>query len=203
MTEYEGAFAPNADVTTIGKLGLPSGHLVACDPYFCAEARSFSRTVPPGNYEVQLQRSTSKEWGERIAFSRLVIQPHVAVASYELATRSPSDHGRIAIEAGVAAYMDDTARTAFASVLAHYSEQDPKKNYYIDVLQAEIKRSAVDPENEFDLGKWALHRVPGTQMHIAVFASGLGDGWYKSWWGLSGAGEVASLITDFGILKAS
>jgi Protein of unknown function (DUF4241) len=197
---YERAFASDTDVVTIGKLDLPSGRVVVCDPYLCAEAHSFSRLAPPGEYDVQVRRLNSSEWGERIAFARLLIRPGDAVASFELATRGAGDSGRFLVNSGVASYMDDVTRVVFAEVLVNYYGRNPGGNYYTDVLEAEFKKSAVDQTNPLDPGRWNLHRLPGTELSVAMFASGLGDGAYQSWWGFAASGHLVSLVTDFLLL---
>lgn len=68
----EEAFASIHQVVTIGQLNLPSGRVVACDPYFCSSAVPFSLTVAPGTYEVQLYQINSQEWGQRIALARIL-----------------------------------------------------------------------------------------------------------------------------------
>jgi hypothetical protein len=45
-----------------------------------------------------------------------------------------------------------------------------------------------------------LHQVPGSGLQVAIFTTGLGDGWYASWWGLDRDGEVTSLVTDFSLI---
>jgi hypothetical protein len=197
--DYKRAFAADADVIDIGKLDLPSGSVVACDPYFCASAHPFSRHVPAGKYEVQVCRKTSPEWGERIALARLHILPDVNAVAFEPATRGVGDAGRFFVDSGIASYMDDVTRVVFAEHLANYYRSHPDGNYYADVIEAELKKSSADPDNPLDSGKWTLHRVPGTELTVAMFASGLGDGWYTSWWGLSESGDVVSLVTDFGL----
>jgi hypothetical protein len=129
----------------------------------------------------------------------LCIRLDEAVA-FEPATRGIGDSGRFFVDSGIACYMDDVTRTAFAEVLTNYYRTNPTGNYYTDVLNAEFKASGSDADDPFDLGKWNLHRVPGTELNVAMFASGLGDGWYSSWWGLGESGDVVSLVTDFGLM---
>jgi hypothetical protein len=96
--------------------------------------------------------------------------------------------------------MDEVTRTALTKVLADYHRKFPKGNYYTDVLAGEFKKSAIDPDNPLDLGMWNLHRVPATELNVAMFASGMGDGRYQSWWGLADSGNVVSLVIDFGLV---
>lgn len=198
--QYERMFASEADVVTIGKLALPSGRVVVCDPFFCASATSLSRPVPPGEYDVQLRRFTSSELGERIALARLLIGPGEPAVSFDIATRGPGDSRQVLVSSGIASYMDEVTRAAFAEVLVNYYRKHPDGNYYTDVLADEFKKSVLNRDNPHDPGQWNLHRLPGTELNVAMFASGLGDGSYASCWGLAATGEVVSLITDFGLL---
>jgi uncharacterized protein DUF4241 len=200
---FDHLFAPGTDVITIGAIGLPSGRIVACDPYFCADAQPYARSVPPGEYPVQLRRVSSKSWGERIALARVLLQEGGEAERFEPAIRDSDEVGAFFVDAGVASFMDETTRASFARALSSYAVEHPDGNYYLDILQGELKRSATLPDDEYDLGLWAIHRVRGTTQDVAIFASGHGDGWYRSWWGISRHGDVVSLVTDFGLLTSS
>lgn len=190
---------PNAEQITVGRLDLPTGRIVACDPFFCADAQCFSRSVAPGTYDVNVVRVASPEWGVRIALAQLQIMPGVVAARYETATRGIGDSGLFYIHSGIASYMDEETRVEFGDVLKRYYETHPGGNYYTDILEAEFKRSAIDRDDPFDVGQWNLHRPGGSTQRVAMFSSGLGDGGYTSSWGLSGSGEVVSLVTEFGL----
>jgi hypothetical protein len=135
-----------------------------------------------------------------VALAKLILRPAKRAASFELATREPGDSGQFIVGSGMASFMDEVTRTAFARLLADYYAQHPSGNYYTDVLEREFKRSAANRDDPLEAGLWNIHRIPRTQSKIAMFASGLGDGGYRSWWGLGPDGEVVSLITDFGLL---
>ena len=194
QADYDAAFAKGEDVISIGKLHLPSGRVVACDPFFAADARPFQRAVDPGDYEVQLRRVTSPEWGDRIALARLLVHPRTKAASFE------SAGGGYSVDSGIGSFMDDETRAAFSALQMKFYQEHRSGNYYTDVLEKEFKKSAKQQDDPLDVGAWALHRVSGTKLNIAMFASGLGDGAYASWWGLSAGGDVVSLVTDFGLL---
>jgi hypothetical protein len=196
---YERAFARHSELLTIGKLALPSGRVVACDPFFCSDARSFARAIPRGDYAVQIRRSTSAEWGARIGLARLLVRPNEPIASFEPAVRGPGDAGRFFVESGLASYMDEATRAAFTELLATYYVENPQGNYYTDILEPEFRKSAVEQANPLTPGDWNLHRLPGTNLDVAMFACGLGDSAYQSWWGLGASGGVVALVTDFGL----
>jgi hypothetical protein len=48
---------------------------------------------------------------------------------------------------------------------------------------------------------WLLHRLAGSDLTVAMFASGLGDGSYDSVWGVSDADEPVWLVTDFDVVS--
>ena len=196
---YDDEFAAPHEVITLGGLLLPSGRVAACDPYFCASATPFARRVSPGGYEVQLRRVRSEEWGRRIALARIVFRPGARARAFEPAA-TEGGVGAYFVDSGVGSFMDETTRQAFAELLANYYRANPRGNYYTDVLAAEFKRSADDPDDPGDIGRWNMHNLPGSGLNVAMFGSGLGDGSYESFWGVGEDGEATSLVTDFKIL---
>ena len=63
-----------SSILQVGKLSLPSGLIVVCDPFIKAISRPFIQGVPPGQYPVDLclvRRENSNV--ERIAMARIMI----------------------------------------------------------------------------------------------------------------------------------
>src|SRR5262249_34882363 len=143
---YEAAFAGGVDVISVGRLHVPSGQLVACDPYFCASASPYIRRVRPGDYEVSLRQVMLSEWGPRIACARLLIDETNPLLHFERAT-TERDTGTYVVESGVASFMDEFTRIRFASVLAEYYRANPRGNYYSDVLASEFEVNPIDRSN--------------------------------------------------------
>jgi hypothetical protein len=202
MTEptYAEIFASGDDIVTAGKLHLPTGRIVACDPYFCANALPFDRAVPAGEYDVQLYRTHSAEWGIRFAYARVLLRPAETIA-YAKAVFEGADSGAYAVDSGVGSLMDEAARAAFAHQLAQYYRANPCGNYYTDILQHEYRSGSGElAEPDSGRAQWALHRLPGSDLNVAIFSSGLGDGYFESYWGLAADEEPTFLVTDFGLL---
>jgi len=197
---YEEAFSSMHQVITVGKLHLPSGKVVACDPYFCDSAVPFLRKVIPGNYEVQLYMINSREWGRRIALARIVFTPAKRAVAFEKAVHEFTDSNGYFVDSGIGSFMDELTSKALAEVFAEFYRLKPDGNYYTDVLAAEFKMNAINPHDPNDIGRWNLHYLPNSEMNVAMFASGLGDGFFESFWGLNEYGEITSLVTDFRIL---
>jgi uncharacterized protein DUF4241 len=198
-TSYDDAFVSSrCEVLTIGTLNLPSGKVVACDPFFCYAGAAFDATVRPGRYEVQLCRAESQGFGKRIALARLLLTSEVKATTYEKAV-SATATGYV-VESGLGSFMDELTRQQFAAVLARHYDNAPDANYYDDKLAAELKKSALNPDDPDDTGTWAMHALPGSELNVAIFASGMGDGTYESFWGFDSNRQIVSLTTDFQIL---
>ena len=88
---YETAFDSNNEVINVGKLSLPSGEVVAVDPFFCADAVRFQSKVTRGDYAVKLCAVDSPQWGQRIALARIVFSPGAEAASFEKALKESTD----------------------------------------------------------------------------------------------------------------
>ena len=199
---YEDAFAsPRYEVITPGRIHLPSGTVVACDPFFCGIATPFGRTVTPGSYDVQLCRADSSGFGKRIALARIVFQQQTSVVTSEKATQAGTGSNQYLVESGLGCFMDESTRRKFVEVMGRFYKETPDGNYYNDALASEFKKSAMYPDDPDDGGTWAVHELPDSQLNVVMFATGLGDGAYESFWGLSPEGTIVSLTTDFRILS--
>lgn len=199
---YDEAFrSPRCEVINPGKLNLPSGKVVVCDPFFSSLAAPFERAVSPGEYDVQLCRADSGVLGKRIALARIVVRPGARATVYEKAIMEQTNSNTSSVESGLASFMDESTRKEFVAVMARFYHESPDGNYYGEKLAAEFRKSAMYPDDPDDAGMWAVHYLPGSALNVVMFASGAGDGVYESFWGLSQEGEIVSLVTDFRILS--
>jgi hypothetical protein len=199
-TMYDDAFDSGHEVLRTGPIDLPTGQVVACDPFFAGIATPFSRTVSPGRYDVELCRSQLPDYGFRIALARIAFSPGARAVTYERAIRVNSDSNLYSVESGVGSFMDESTRQQFVQVMARFYQQNPNGNYYAAALADEFRKSALYPDDPDDPGSWAVHVLRDGGPRIAMFASGLGDGTYESYWGINAANDVVSLITDFRLL---
>ena len=190
---------PDGELLSIGKLHVPTGFIAACDPFACDSTAAFSRRVPPGDHEVALHRVDMGDAGLRIASARLIIVPGAPVATIEAAEIQGNGPVGYFVDAGLGAFMDEAARAELVRAIEAFYRDHPDGNYYDDILAPEFKRSALSPDSPGDIGDWAMHQMPGTVHNVAMFASGMGDGAYSSYWGLGEHGEIVALLTDFAI----
>src|SRR5271170_6328653 len=181
---YEDAFGSGNEIFSIGKLHLPTGTIAACDPFFCADAIPYTRSVPPGSYVVQLRIAQPEGWGARVALARILFKAEAETVAIKQASSPAPWPSSFFVDSGLASFMDETARAAFANVLAKFYLAHPKGNYFTDVLLSELRDQAVASGFPGGSGRSCIHNLPRPGLNVAIFASGLGDGAYESFWGL-------------------
>ena len=197
---YDAAFESNYEVLHLGALALPTGQVVACDPFYVGIAKPFRRVVSPGRYDVQLCRAELPDEGPRIALARIVFIPTERPVAYQRAVKVGGDSSSYSVESGLGSFMDESTRHQFVDVMARYYLHNPDGNYYSAELADKFKKSALYPDDPDDAGSWAVHALGEGGANIMMFASGLGDGAYDSYWGIGATNNPVCLVTDFRLL---
>jgi hypothetical protein len=179
-------------IQTLGELNVPTGRIVAADPFYVAKdfTRPFERRVAPGRYPVIASLADLAGWGERVAFVMLKLSP-AAPASWHLAETTLPEHvfrSHYGVDAGLGLFADLASAELFARMQRECATSHPQGNYYDDVLA----RCFEAHDN------WCEHRPdPASDLNVIIFSSGLGDGLYPSYWGLTASGVPVCLVTDF------
>jgi hypothetical protein len=198
-TNYLGKF--HVERREVGKLDVPTGRLVACDPLVFPETQPFRRRVPPGRYSVILSiahippaegKGTADQ---RIACAMLCLGRRVP-RRWQMAVQTgqrlrglkPNEFYGYPVDSGTGCFMDLKA----ARVLDGRMHDDP--DYFERLLKAAEPvsvptRDWADFQLDTELG-----------LNVVFFSSGFGDGTYPSYWGFDGAGGLACLVTDFRVL---
>lgn len=117
------------EVQDAGILHLPTGRLVACDPFLIdLGVAAFSVTVPPGQYPVEVSIARVDRPGPGIpapvrsgAVARLIVRDEPAVQwelalepGEDLATLAPGGFYGFGVEGGIGAFMDASAAAALS-----------------------------------------------------------------------------------------
>ena len=179
---------------SLGELNVPTGSIVACDPVYVTTEHfrhPFERRVVPGRYTVVASLADLGSWGERVAFSMLMLSA-TAPANWELAETALPVHAYLrshyGVDAGVGLFGDLAAIELFARVQREFAVAHPQGNYEDEVLEDCFEGHS----------NWCDHRPdPASDLNTIIFRTGLGDGLYASYWGLGPAGEPVCLVTDF------
>jgi hypothetical protein len=174
-----------------GAIVLPSGRIVACDPFTGISTRSYRRTVEPGAFPVFLAIA---DYGHdrRVAAAMILFQEGTVPVSWEDA--------RVQGEAGHAeGFIVDSGRACFRDVqiarrLAREAERGKLDRWH------RMIRAGLD-ENHEPTWSWAGISLVSEGGHdMVAFTTGLGDGSYCAHFGLDRDGEAVCLAADCGVL---
>jgi hypothetical protein len=176
----------------IGALAIPSGRVVACDPFTEVHTRSFRKEVEPGNYAIFLAVATYLRNGDqRVASAMIQFDPETP-SRWEFACKAKhadqSDRGFI-VDSGRGCLID----SGLARFLYREAEHG-KLERYQRRIEAEM--------DEKYLPTWAWANVKldeRPETNIVAFTTGLGDGTYPSYFGLDSAGRPLCLVTVFNL----
>jgi hypothetical protein len=189
------------DVVTVeqhelGMLNLPSGEIIACDPFICG-VEPFEVRVKPGRYPVFIgtaQRDLGDEVDSIVAYALLRFNDEIPV-QWQIATWLGDD---LSSEGEIFGYGVDMATGCFMDGTA------------VQVLEAEFSANGInymsylDNQLEKNGRMWAdVTLDQATDLNVILFTSGFGDGVYASYWGYTANGQIACLVTDFGVLEPS
>ena len=201
--QYEGTSAEMVvERRVIGELLVPTGEIVACDPLtFFPEIEGFAVRAPTGRYPVVLSIAHIKydnkddEEDQRVACAMLQISP-ARPQRWDLAIAAGQDVGTLGedeffgygVDSGTGCFMDKAAVAALDR--KHHEEPE-----YWQKLIGALDETYVHTRSWGD-----ITLDPETKLNLIMFSSGWGDGAYPSFWGYDDNGNVACLVTDFGVL---
>lgn len=181
-------------VHRLGVLNLPSGHVIACDPFIPSDSAPFVDSVPPGSYPVSVSIAAAGE-ERRVAFAKLEIS-NAAVQTWRPAEHDTDQVDFYGTESRLG-YGVDSAMGCFmdkrlVQLLCDLYEKNPDYvEEFTDLAEA----------NRADRWAWAdLRPDPKSDLNMILFDSGWGDGFYSSYLGIDKAGTIACFVTDFEVL---
>lgn len=197
-------------VLDLGKLNIPTGEIVVCDPLvFLGETSSMAKSISPGKYAVKIAVAANSEFGERYAFAKLEISPAETV-KWELAiTRDleskvhelkQDEYFGFPVDAGLGCFCDAQTQEYYSKFIDEFHKNNPDANIYDDYFASEFKKNAKDQSDPNDIGDWLNFQIPNTRNNVIMFHSGFGDGYYPSYWGLDKSGNITALIVDFQVI---
>lgn len=175
----------------IGDLILPTGYLVACDPFVADVSVPFNLPVPKGTFPVVL---TIADYGhdQRVAFASIRFQQilpvkwkMMATGGNDPATLEPGDHFGYAVDSGTGCLMDHSAgQMLFAKITA---EPD-----YFKFMMAEMEKTYRHT--------WSWLNLAMGNANVIAFSSGDGDGAYATYAGLNADEQVVAIVTEFQVV---
>ncbi len=196
---------------TLGELQLPTGEIIVCDPLVSLgmgynKVRPFIRKVPSGSYPVTIAVVVDSEWGNRYAAARLQFSSK-EIVRWELALRvgddpkelkEPDDIFGFPVDAGLGCFCDKQTEEKYEVFINQWEKEHPGLNNYDDYFAKFFEESyRAKPLYQRNGGDWINWSVPNTDNNVIMFASGFGDGYYPSYWGLDKENTPVCLVIQF------
>lgn len=174
----------------IGLLEVPSGTIVACDP-FLVDGPPLARKVAPGSYLVTLAVAQFTSGDQRVAAATVRFRDDLPlrweVATFDTTPRKRGADPGYPVDAGTGCFMDLGAQATIQAQPTVW----PTPSYV--ALEKQLMT-----ENYRHTWGWAIYQPdPASPANCVAFMSGYGDGVYASHWGLDQAGVPVCLTTDF------
>ncbi len=175
----------------VGELLLPSGLLVACDPFVFPEAEPFSLALPRGAFPVVLSVAQI-DTDQRVAFATVRFRPSSPVA-WDMLTSGDQDTASLKegeyfgypVDAGTGCFMDRVAAVGLNDRMRAQSD-------FYEVMIAEMDKTYRHT--------WSWLDLKFGDGNLIAFSSGYGDGMYATYAGFDAEGEVPVVVTDFGVV---
>lgn len=167
-------------------INLPTGKIVANDPICFYQKEPFEKKVKPGKYPIVLYIHCIDN-DKRVSFAEIRFSSNIPV-KFELAVHAgealtelaDNEYYGYGVDSGTGGFCDK-------KTCDKYEEFDKTPPEIEDMLS----------ESYVDTYSTADYHLPNTDLNIAVFSAGFGDGCYPSYWGFDKDGNICSLITDF------
>jgi hypothetical protein len=171
---------------------LPSGELVACDPFYPEHTQPFTLQLPRGAFSVVLSVA-HKSTDQRIAYATVRFRQSVPITWGPLTVRRPNVFCKL--KAGtIFGYGVDSDSGCFIDGAAApiFDEASRQRPDFFDTMEAEMQKSHRHTCSWLDM-KFG-------QGNLIAFSSGYGDGVYATFAGRDSDGEVSVVVTDFAVV---
>ncbi|HYC31312.1 MAG TPA: DUF4241 domain-containing protein [Gemmatimonadales bacterium] len=173
----------------IGRVRLPTGLIVVCDPIVDPDVLPYARTVAPGEYPVRLALGRTADGEERLAAAWIAFAD-TPVTTWLGATTKGSGATKN-LGKGLA-HPVDSSNSAFMSPEAAKVLDARLDDAYHDAVNELMQAS---PGWGFAVLEWPEHPT----LNAVLFQTD-SDGIYPTYWGDDASACPVVLLTDFGLL---
>ena len=192
---------------TVGKVSCPTGNIIVSDPLAYLPTHKFcpvlDKKIPIGEYPVEVSICRSDKIGIRMCTVRLKIKDSHAIR-YEVATSTEESAAFKAkdgivsgfpVDAGMMSICDEKVAVEYQKFLDDWYQSHPDGNHYDDYFANFFKESEEKlPQYQREGGDFIEWEVPHTNHKLVMIASGMGDGFYQSYFGYDSNNEICELI---------
>jgi hypothetical protein len=177
----------------VGDLLLPTGQLVACDPFVSPEAEAFNLLLPSGTFPVVLSVAEIAT-DQRVAFATIrfkqtapVKWEMMATGDHDPAKLEPGHMFGYGVDSGTGCFMDFSAGQVLAQKMN-------KQNDFFQTLISEMDKTYRHT--------WSWLNMRFGDGNLIAFSSGEGDGLYATYSGFDSRDEICVVLTDFMVVDS-
>ena len=192
----------------IGNLHLPTGKIIAGDPFFTEKARPFFRSVKPGTYPVRIYMTEVEADHYRIAYAKIKFKNEYAnnwilalrddIKMENIADLKEDEYIGFPVDGGLGCFLDVKTNALYVYEFDSIYEQYSDYKMYNDLLTEEFLNYSSNNRYSGEQGDWNNHIVDiKSGLNVIMFTSGWGDGIYPAYWGYNDKKETVELTIDF------
>jgi hypothetical protein len=175
----------------VGDLALPTGRLVACDPFVFPEAEPFFLPLPRGTFPIILSIAQIAT-DQRVAYATVRFRQSIPV-TWDMMTVGDQDTSTLKedeffgypVDAGTGCFMDHSTGRLL-------NERMKQEDTFFETLIAEMDKTYQHT--------WSWLDMRFGESNLIAFSSGYGDGMYATYAGFDADGEVSVVVTDFRVI---
>lgn len=191
------------EIMEIGNVSLPSGKVIVRDPlvYLNADEKPYFVDVPKGDFPVMIAVVQSEEWGDRYAAVKVeftkekpVLYQEALIGIENLEGINEGEYFGFAVDAGLGCITDPEVIPFVERFLSELNVNNVYDDYFAELFAQSYKEN---PKHQRELGDWINWKVPHTDYHIPIFASGFGDGLYPVYFAYDSHGKISGLYIHF------
>jgi len=175
----------------VGELLLPTGQLVACDPFVSPEMEPFSLPLPQGRFPVILSVADIAT-DQRVAYATLrfgqsspIAWDMMTVGDQDTSTLKEDECFGYPVDAGTGCFMDRSAGRVL-------NDRTKEQNAFFETMIAEMDKTYRHT--------WSWLDMSFGDANLIAFSSGYGDGMYATYVGFDTDGQVTVVVTDFSVI---
>src|SRR5690606_26150202 len=124
----------------VGDLNLPTGKIIAADPFFTYDQRPFKRTVLPDKYPVYVYVTEIDDEHFRIAYAKIKFRSKDAskwvlaitddITKEEMNELTDDEFFGFPVDSGLACFLDEETNASLNAKMDELQQKDPEANYY-------------------------------------------------------------------------
>ena len=183
------------ELVKVGDMDATSNRLLLADPCYLGSNMilPMERTTAEGKLPVFASVMSSKMTGRVIAGVKVKLSD-ASTVRYELAmplgikawtVDDPMVYPYVDISTGVGCVVDKETELSFAAAYNQYFNIHGK-DMILDLLEPMVSESG-----------YAMFTIPGTEVTVPLFRTGLGQGAYNAYWGFDKDNKVTELTFPF------